>query len=85
VLGLTAVLGTGEVVSTGGRFVKATTGYDRTQLIVGSEGTLALVTEAVRARQGARRCDLRRARDRAGQDAVVAPVLGVDYGPNPTE
>jgi glycolate oxidase len=46
VLGLTAVLGTGEVIETGGRFVKATTGYDLTQLIVGSEGTLALVTQA---------------------------------------
>ena len=47
VLGLTAVLGTGEVITTGGKFVKATTGYDLTQLIIGSEGTLALVTEAV--------------------------------------
>jgi glycolate oxidase len=46
VLGLEAVLGTGETIRTGGRFVKATTGYDLTQLIVGSEGTLALVTEA---------------------------------------
>jgi glycolate oxidase len=46
VLGLEAVLGTGEVIRTGGKFVKATTGYDITQLIVGSEGTLALVTEA---------------------------------------
>ena len=46
VLGLEAVLGTGEVIRTGGRFVKATTGYDLTQLITGSEGTLALVTEA---------------------------------------
>jgi glycolate oxidase len=46
VLGLQAVLGTGEVIRTGGKFVKATTGYDLTQLIVGSEGTLALVTEA---------------------------------------
>ncbi|HEX9995402.1 MAG TPA: FAD-binding oxidoreductase [Acidimicrobiales bacterium] len=46
VLGLTAVLGTGEVIRTGGKFVKATTGYDLTQLIAGSEGTLALVTEA---------------------------------------
>ncbi|MGI8663375.1 MAG: FAD-binding oxidoreductase [Acidimicrobiales bacterium] len=46
VLGLEAVLGTGEVVRTGGRFVKATTGYDLTQLVIGSEGTLALVTEA---------------------------------------
>src|SRR5690606_7954247 len=47
VLGLTAVLGTGETLSTGGKFVKATTGYDLTQLIIGSEGTLALVTEAI--------------------------------------
>ena len=47
VLGLTAVLGTGEVIETGGKFVKATSGYDITQLITGSEGTLALVTRAI--------------------------------------
>jgi glycolate oxidase len=47
VLGLTAVLGTGEVMTTGGRFVKATSGYDLTQLIIGSEGTLALTTQAI--------------------------------------
>jgi glycolate oxidase len=47
VLGLQAALPTGELVRTGGKFVKASTGYDLTQLIVGSEGTLALVTEAV--------------------------------------
>jgi glycolate oxidase len=46
VLGLQAVLPTGEVIRTGGKYVKASTGYDLTQLIVGSEGTLALVTEA---------------------------------------
>ena len=46
VLGLEAVLPTGEVIRTGGKYVKASTGYDLTQLIVGSEGTLALVTEA---------------------------------------
>jgi glycolate oxidase len=46
VLGLQAVLPTGEIIRTGGKYVKASTGYDLTQLIVGSEGTLALVTEA---------------------------------------
>jgi len=46
VLGVEAVTGTGEVIRSGGRYVKATTGYDLTQLVVGSEGTLALVTEA---------------------------------------
>ena len=46
ILGIEAVIGTGEVIRTGGRFVKSSTGYDLTQLIVGSEGTLALVTEA---------------------------------------
>lgn len=46
VLGVEAVIGTGEVIRAGGRYVKNTSGYDLTQLIVGSEGTLALVTEA---------------------------------------
>ena len=47
VLGIEAVLGTGEVITAGGKFVKATSGYDLTQLVVGSEGTLALVTRAI--------------------------------------
>ncbi|MBP9066149.1 MAG: FAD-binding protein, partial [Candidatus Microthrix sp.] len=46
VLGVEAVLASGEIIRTGGKFVKATTGYDLTQLILGSEGTLAVVTEA---------------------------------------
>ena len=47
VLGLQAVLGTGEIIRTGGKFVKATSGYDLTQTIIGSEGTLAIATEAI--------------------------------------
>ncbi|MER6083430.1 FAD-binding oxidoreductase [Streptomyces sp. NPDC001833] len=47
VLGVEAVLASGETVRSGGRYVKTSTGYDLTQLLVGSEGTLALITEAV--------------------------------------
>lgn len=44
VLGLEAVLPTGEVIHTGSKAVKNVVGYDLTQLLVGSEGTLAIVT-----------------------------------------
>lgn len=47
ILGLQAVLPTGEVIETGGRTVKNVAGYDLTSLIVGSEGTLAIVTRAI--------------------------------------
>lgn len=45
VLGLELVLASGEVLRTGGKVVKSTSGYDLTQVVIGSEGTLALVTE----------------------------------------
>jgi glycolate oxidase len=45
VLSLEAVLPTGEVIRTGSKAVKNVVGYDLTQLLVGSEGTLAIVTE----------------------------------------
>lgn len=47
VLGLEAVLATGEVIRTGGKVVKNVVGYDLTHLIVGSEGTLAIITKII--------------------------------------
>ncbi len=47
VLGLEAVLANGDVIRTGGKVVKNVVGYDLTQLLVGSEGTLAILTKIV--------------------------------------
>ncbi|RJQ42869.1 MAG: FAD-binding protein [Gaiellales bacterium] len=46
VLGLEAVLATGEVLRTGSTARRDVAGYDLTRLLVGSEGTLAVITEA---------------------------------------
>jgi len=46
VLALTAVTGTGEVIHCGTETTKGATGYDLQRLLVGSEGTLALIVQA---------------------------------------
>jgi glycolate oxidase len=68
VLACQAVIGTGEVIRSGGRYVKSSSGYDLTQLIVGSEGTLALITEAT----------LRLTPRLSSTGSILAPFASVD-------
>lgn len=45
-LGLKVITGTGELIHTGTHTTKGVVGYDLTRLIIGSEGTLGIITEA---------------------------------------
>ncbi|MEM1503674.1 FAD-linked oxidase C-terminal domain-containing protein [Domibacillus sp. 8LH] len=47
VIGLEVITPEGEIIKTGGKTVKNVTGYDLTKLIVGSEGTLGIITKAI--------------------------------------
>ncbi|WP_274653258.1 FAD-binding oxidoreductase [Paenibacillus humicola] len=47
VIGLEVVTPLGDLIRTGGKTVKNVTGYDLTRLIVGSEGTLGIITEII--------------------------------------
>src|SRR5699024_5113653 len=46
VIGLEVVTASGKIIKTGSSTVKNVTGYDMTKLLVGSEGTLGIITEA---------------------------------------
>ena len=45
-LGLTCITGSGETLKTGANTTKSVVGYDLTRLIIGSEGTLAIISQA---------------------------------------
>ncbi|MEH6444855.1 MAG: FAD-linked oxidase C-terminal domain-containing protein [Oceanospirillaceae bacterium] len=45
VINMTVVMPNGEIIKTGGRAKKSSAGYDLTRLMVGSEGTLGIITE----------------------------------------
>jgi D-lactate dehydrogenase len=78
VLGLRAVLGDGREVRTGVRTTKSAMGYDLTRLLVGSEGTLAVITEAtleLQPRPGATRTLRAVYRDAAAAGRAVAAVM----------
>jgi D-lactate dehydrogenase (cytochrome) len=68
VLGLKAVLADGSIVTTGGRARKSSAGYDLTRLLVGSEGTLGIITEVT----------LRLVKLPAAISAAVCPFSTID-------
>ncbi len=47
ILGVEAVLPSGEILSLGGKLIKNNAGYNLTQLLLGSEGTLAVITKVI--------------------------------------
>jgi len=45
--GIEAVLATGEIINIGGKYIKSSSGYNLLNLLIGSEGTLAVITKAI--------------------------------------
>ncbi len=85
VRGLEVVLGTGEVLRTGRRTAKGVAGYDLTRLVVGSEGTLGVVTEVTLALRPAPEPALTVAASfRTGEDALRAAAAVMACGLRPS-
>ena len=85
VRGLEAVLGTGEVLRTGRRTAKGVAGYDLTRLLVGSEGTLGVITEVTLALEPAPEASLTAAATFAsGRSALEAAARIMSAGLRPS-
>jgi glycolate oxidase len=85
VRGLEVVLGTGEILRTGRRTTKGVAGYDLTRLLVGSEGTLGVVTEVTLALRPAPEAALTAAATfRNGEDALRAAAAIMASGLRPS-
>jgi glycolate oxidase len=85
VRGLEVVLGTGEVLRTGRRTTKGVAGYDLTHLLVGSEGTLGVITEITLALRPASETALTVAATfRSGTDALAAAAAVMAAGLRPS-
>jgi glycolate oxidase len=85
VRGLEVVLGTGEVLRTGRRTAKGVAGYDLTRLLVGSEGTLGVITEVTLALEPAPEASLTAAATFAsGRSALEAAARIMAAGLRPS-
>ncbi len=79
VLGLRAVTGAGTLIQTGVNTTKGAVGYDLTRLLIGSEGTLAIITQAtlkLTPRAAARRTLRAVYQDMHGAAQAVARIMG---------
>ncbi|MEO7218143.1 MAG: FAD-binding protein [Gemmatimonadaceae bacterium] len=78
VLGMTVVLGTGDIVRPGGRVVKNVAGFDLTRLMIGAWGTLGVITEVtlrVRSRMMRRDSIAHMRRDMPASHGFRVPVI----------
>lgn len=88
VLGLRAVTGKGELIRTGCYTTKGVVGYDLTRLIIGSEGTLAVITEAtlkLTPQPGATRGIAAHYRDAESCAAAIIAIMGQPFVPSALE
>ena len=88
VLAITAVTGAGELIECGTATTKSATGYDLQRLLVGSEGTLALIVEAslrLTPAPAARRAIRAIYRDVAAAAAAVARLMAQPVTPSMLE